>query len=180
MRVFIAIEVPEEIQARLAGVQEQLRPVSASARWIAVESIHITLRFIGEISETRLEVIDNALGGLTWKPFPVVVRGVGFFPGARSPRVLWAGLEPSTMEGLTAEIDSRMERAGFDREKRKFRAHLTLARARNTRLDSAMVTAATELAEMEFGTFVVDRCFLYQSTLKPRGAVYTKLKEYLL
>jgi RNA 2',3'-cyclic 3'-phosphodiesterase len=180
MRVFIAIDIPEEIQVRLAAVQEQLRPVSASARWVAVESIHLTLRFIGEISENHLEDIDNALGGLTWKPFPVVVRGVGFFPGARSPRVLWAGLEPSTMEGLAKEIDSRLERAGFDHEKRAFRAHLTLARSRGTRLDGALVTAAAELAETEFGTFVADRCFLYQSTLKTRGAIYTKLKEYLL
>jgi len=180
MRAFLAIDVPQEIQARLAAIQEQLRPVSASARWIAVESIHITLRFIGEVSEERREDIDTALGGLTWKPIPIVVRGVGFFPGARSPRVLWAGLEAATMEGLAKEIDSRLERAGFDREKRAFRAHLTLARARGTRLDGEIVTAATEMAEMELGSFVADRFFLYQSTLKTRGAAYTKLKEYLL
>jgi 2'-5' RNA ligase len=84
------------------------------------------------------------------------------------------------MELLAQEIDSRLERAGFERERRAFRAHLTLARAKNSHLDKAMVTAAAPFTETDFGTFTVDRIFLFESTLKAGGSVYTKLKEYKL
>jgi 2'-5' RNA ligase len=180
MRVFIAIDLPEEIRNRLAAMQNELRSTTNTVRWVNAETSHLTLKFIGEIAEQRLDDIDAALAGLTWKPFPVVVQGVGFFPGTRSPRVFWAGLQASTMEGLTQEIDTRLERAGFDREKRAFRPHITLARSKSARIDAALVAAAEKFAEAEFGSFTADRYFLYQSTLKSTGSVYTPLKEYLL
>ena len=180
MRVFIAIDVPNEIRERLAEVQEKIRTSTNSARWVAPESIHVTLKFIGEMPEKRRDDIDQALRGLTWKHIRVTVRGVGFFPGTRSPRVFWAGLDAASIEGLAKEIDSRLERAGFDKERRAFRAHLTLARAKNNLLEKVMVAAAEPFEETEFGTFTVDRIFLFESTLKAGGSVYTKLKEYRL
>jgi 2'-5' RNA ligase len=181
MRVFIAVDLPDELRKELTELQRELQPLSDTARWVAPDSIHITLKFIGEIQEKRLEDIDSAFTGLTWKPFTVTVRGVGFFPGNRSPRVFWAGMEAPTMQNLAEEIDSRMERLGFDKEKRAFRPHITLARARDTRIDSSLVTAATEkYLEHDFGSFAVDRIFLFKSILKPTGAVYERLKEYLL
>jgi 2'-5' RNA ligase len=180
MRVFIAIEVPGEIRQRLASIQDQLRPSSSAARWVSTDSIHITLKFLGEISEDRRDDIDSALTGLTWLPMSIAVRGIGFFPGVRSPRILWAGVECPTMEGLASEVDTRLVEAGFDSEKRAFRAHLTLARTKETRLEGALVKSAEPLRETEFGTFVANRFYLYQSTLKAGGSVYTKLKEYML
>jgi 2'-5' RNA ligase len=180
MRVFIAVDVPNEVRKALGDVQRALRPLSTSARWVAPETIHITLKFLGEIPDKRLEDIDTALTGLTWKEFTITVRGVGFFPGMRSPRVFWAGMEAPTMKGLTEQLDTRMERFGFDKEKRAFRPHITLARAKNTRIDSSLVTAAAKYEEHDFGSFTVDRVFLFQSTLKPTGAVYDKVKEFLL
>ena len=180
MRVFIAVDLPNEVRNALAEVQRDLHPFSNSARWVAPESIHITLKFIGEMPEKRLEDIDSALTGFTWKPFTITVRGVGFFPGKRSPRVFWAGLEAPTMKDMAEELDTRMERLGFDKEKRAFRPHITLARARDNRIDSSLVTAAEPYVEHDFGAFIADRLFLFQSILKPSGAVYEKLKEYLL
>ncbi len=84
------------------------------------------------------------------------------------------------MQGLTEELDARMERLGFDKEKRAFRPHITLARAKVTRIDSALVSAVSEYADRDFGSFTVDRIFLFQSTLKPTGSVYNKVKEYPL
>jgi|SRR5579884_1472837 len=180
MRVFIAIELPKELQQELAAIERDLKPVTNSARWVAPESIHLTLKFIGEVPERRIAEIDAALAGLSWKPFSVVVRGIGFFPGPRSPRVFWAGLEAPSMEGLAQQIDTRMERLGFEKEKRAFRPHLTLARARETRIESELVTAAEKYEEHVFGSFTADRFCLIQSTLKPTGAVYNSLKEYPL
>src|SRR5436190_4860604 len=180
MRVFIAVELPNEIRKALGDVQRALRPLTDTARWVAPESIHITLKFIGEVPEKRVDDIDAALAGLTWKPFTVTVRGVGFFPGTRSPRVFWAGMEAPTMQRLAEQLDRRMENFGFEKEKRAFRPHITLARARDTRIKSSLVTAAAQYEEHDFGSFAVDRVFLFKSTLKPSGAVHEKLKEYLL
>src|SRR3989441_10482155 len=180
MRIFIAADLSKEVRKALGDVQRALRPVSDTARWVAPESIHITLKFIGEVAEKRIEDIDSALTGLTWKSFAITVHGVGFFPGNRSPRVFWAGMEAPTMQDLAEELDSRMERLGFEKEKRAFRPHITLARARDTRIDSSLVTASSEYAEHDFGSFTVDRIFLFKSILKPSGAVYERLKAYPL
>ena len=180
MRVFIAIDVPDEIRQRLAAMQDRLRQASTAARWVSADSVHITLKFLGEINEKRREEIDDALTGLSWKPLSIAVRGIGFFPGKRSPRVLWAGVQCPTMEGLANEVDSRLVRAGFDSENRAFRAHLTLARTKELRLENALVKAAEPFVDTEFGMFQADRVNLYQSTLKPGGSLYTKLKEYPL
>ena len=180
MRLFIAIELPTDVRLALETLQRDLKPATDSARWVAPGSIHLTLKFLGETPEQKLPEIDGALVGLSWKPFPVTVRGIGFFPGNRSPRVVWAGLEASTMEGLAQQIDIRMERLGFEKEKRAFRPHLTLARAKESRIETALVTAAEKYEQHEFGSFVVDRFYLIQSTLEPTAAVYTRLREYLL
>jgi len=180
MRIFIAVDLPDSIRKALQEVQRELRPATNVARWVAPEAIHITLKFIGEIPEKRLSVVDEGLKALTWKAFLISVHGVGFFPGSRSPRVFWAGMEAPTMQGLAEEIDARLERLGFEREKRAFRPHITLARARDVRLDPSLVKASSKFADHHFGSFTVDRVFVFQSILKPTGAVYNKLKEYLL
>jgi RNA 2',3'-cyclic 3'-phosphodiesterase len=180
VRIFIAIDLPDAIRIRLGEVQKELGAEVDSARWVSAESLHLTLKFIGEIPEKRTEDIDQSLTALTWKAFPVAVRGLGFFPGARSPKVLWAGLEVTAMAGLAEEIDARLERVGFERENRAFRAHVTLARAKGSRLGSGLVSAASQFEDRDFGSFTVEQYFLYQSTLKPSGPVYTKLKGYAL
>src|SRR5437660_3379438 len=180
MRVFIAVDLPTELRKQLAELQRALQPLTDTARWVAPESIHITLKFIGEVQEKRLEDIDSAFTGLTWKPFTVTVRSVGFFPGNRSPRVFWAGMESPTMQDLAEKLDARLESYGFEKEKRAFRPHITLARARTSRIDSSLVTAASRYAEQAFGSFSVDRIYLFESILKPAGAVHQRLKEYVL
>jgi len=180
MRVFIAVDLPNDVRKALSDLQRALRASTSTARWVAPESIHVTLRFVGEVPEKRIEDIDTALTGLTWKPFTITVRGVGFFPGTRSPRVFWAGMEAPTMQGLAEQLDTRMERLGFEKEKRAFRPHITLARAKDTRIDSSLVSSASKFEDHDFGSFTVDRVFLFKSTLKPSAAVYEKLKEYPL
>lgn len=180
MRVFIAVDLPTEVREALARVQHELEPVTDTARWVAPESIHITLKFIGEVAEKQIDDIDAAVTGLSWKSFAITVRGVGFFPGNRSPRVFWAGMEAPTMQKLAEEFDSRMERLGFEKEKRAFRPHITLARSRDSRIDSSLVVAASKYDGHDFGSFMVDRVFLFKSILKPTGAVYERLREYLL
>lgn len=180
MRAFIAIDLPNDVREELAIVQRELQPVSNSAKWVAPPLIHLTLKFLGEINEQLFEDVHQNMTGISWKPFQITVKGVGFFPGARSPRIFWAGLIAPNLETLAQRINARMEHLGIENERRRFRPHITLARASKARLESALVTAASQFEEHDFGTFNVDRCFLYQSETKPTGPVYTKLREYML
>ena len=180
MRVFFAVDLPEGIRVALGEIQRDLKGVTKSARWTDPKSIHVTLKFIGEIAGERLAAIDSATAGLIIEPFSVSVRGIGLFPGNRSPRVFWAGLESAAMRELANEIDARMEVIGLQREKREFRPHLTLARARGNRFDDSLVEASRKYANHDFGSFIVDRFYLIESFLEPTGAVYDKLRQYLL
>ena len=180
MRVFVAVDLPPKIRKTLKELQQQLRQLTASARWVSTESIHITLKFIGEVHETRIAEIHNVLSSLRQEAFDVAVRGVGFFSEKRSPRVFWVGLETAVLSKLAEDIESRMERIGFEKDKRPFQPHVTLARARDNRIDPSLVATASKLSQHVFGAFTVHRFFLIQSTLKPTGAVYNKLKEYTL
>lgn len=180
MRFFIAVDLSDEVRKALSKVQKELRPVTDTVRWVAPDSIHITLKFLGEVHEKRIAEIDEALVGLSWKPFAVKVRGVGFFPGTRSPRVFWAGIEAPTMKDLAEQIDTRIDRLGFEKERRSFRSHITLARVRDTRIESSNGAGADKYQEQEFGSLLVDRIFLFQNTLKSAGALYDRMKEYRL
>src|SRR5947208_14981735 len=125
MRVFIAVDLPNELRKEFADLERQLKPSTDTARWVAPESIHITLKFIGEVPEKSTDDIDAALTGLTWKPFTITVRGVGFFPGNRSPRVFWAGMEAPTMGRLPEQLHAHLERQGFDKAELACRPDIT-------------------------------------------------------
>ncbi|HEX4999606.1 MAG TPA: RNA 2',3'-cyclic phosphodiesterase [Terriglobia bacterium] len=178
MRVFFAIDLPQALRSRLGDIQRELRPAAPNARWVAPESIHLTLRFLGEINPVQMEEAAAALQGLTWKPFEVRARSLGFFPGARSPRVLWVGVEAASLEELAQEVNARMERLGFEPERRAFRPHLTLARSRDTRLKSELIRAAERFKDLDFGSFVADHLILFESVLKPAGAEYRQIREF--
>ena len=180
MRVFIAVDLPDDVRSHLGEVERDLKGVSNSARWVAPKALHVTLKFIGEIPEARVAAIDSALATIQWSSFRVVVRGIGFFPNSRSARVFWVGLESAPLGGLAGEVDRRMQALGFEKEARPFRPHLTLARARDIRIDSSLVVASEKFARHDFGSFEADRFYLLQSTLTPSGAVYNKLKQYPL
>src|SRR5207244_6614783 len=97
MRVFIAVDLPSEVREQFGQIQRELEPLSGKARWVAPASIHITLKFIGEVPDKRIEAIDTALTSLTWKAFNVIVRGVGFFYGYSYARVFCEGMNSSTV-----------------------------------------------------------------------------------
>src|SRR6266699_3399532 len=143
MRVFIAVDLPSEVREQFGQIQRELEPLSGKARWVAPASIHITLKFIGEVPDKRIEAIDTALTSLTWKAFTVTVSGVGFFPGNRSPRVFWAGIKAPTMQELAEHRDTRLESWRFERSNREFRPHLTLARAGDAKADYLFLHGAS-------------------------------------
>ncbi len=178
MRLFVGLDLPAEIIGHLSGLIERLRP-SARISWITAANLHITTKFIGWWPDERLEEVKAVLAALPRRAaIPVQIRGLGFFPNARSPRVFWCGIEAPGLEALAAETDRATAALGIESEKRAFSPHLTLARIKEPTNLRALHSAIAGLESVDFGRTEARRFFLYQSQLSPKGSVYTKLAEF--
>jgi len=180
MRAFIAIPLPDEIYRELARQQAAFRVLSPDARWTRSEGIHLTLKFLGEIEDQQIKQVTEALTALAgFTKFNVQVKGFGFFPDARRPRVFWAGVHaPPDLGQLAARVEDAMATVGFAREQRAYNPHLTLARFNNPRPLARLREAVTRQADLSLGQFEVTEFFLYESKLSPRGAEYRKVARF--
>ncbi len=181
MRLFTAIDIPGEVREALHSFMRRLKPL-AKLSWSPAENLHITTKFIGEWPEARIEEMQRALATVcepsAEAPIAITIKGIGWFPDARKPRVFWAGVEGGP---ALAELAGRTEKAaaalGVPVETRAFSPHLTLARIRTA---VALGPLRAELASLpsgcgfDFGSFEASRFFLYLSA----GGKYTKLQSY--
>lgn len=179
LRIFVAVPIPDAVADFLGQVQTRLRSSAMKIRWVATRNIHLTLKFLGEIDPSRIpgiiDQMDVAAGSMA--SFSLQAQGVGVFPNLRRARVLWVGLtgDLDRLSALQASLESGLESIGFSRESRKYRAHLTIGRARR-RVDRQTIGAALEpVKDVASDPFRVDRLVLFKSVLKPAGAVYTQL-----
>jgi RNA 2',3'-cyclic 3'-phosphodiesterase len=195
MRLFIALEIDAAIRERIARFMEGVRNFVPDARWVKEESLHVTLKFIGEQPEEKVETIKTALTTVAAGTSEIQFRGYGFFPTPKSARVFWVGMEWGPELGaLAAAIEAKMSALDIPREERKFSPHLTLARAgggsgsprrlRNDAPNRAFAHLQAKLAKLpsvpEFGSMTAHEFFLYQSQLSPKGSRYTKLARFPL
>jgi 2'-5' RNA ligase len=180
VRLFVAVDIPEDILATLEALIARLRP-SARIQWSPVSNLHITTKFIGEWPEDRAGEVDAALRKLTTRAWlPISIRGLGFFPNPRAPRVFWAGVEPPAgLVDLAAETERALASLGVESERRAYSPHLTLARIKEPVPLATLHRAISELPSTDFGSFTADRFHLYRSQLQRGGSVYTKLSEYV-
>ena len=180
MRAFIAIDLPEPVRAALAEAQQGFRSACRDARWTRPEGIHLTLKFLGEISDAQTKQVVEALAQIgPFEPFSVEVKGFGFFPQAHRPHIFWAGVAaPPALADLAARIESRMEKIGFAREDRAFAPHLTLARFQVPRPQPALEAAIAGRATTSLGKFEASEFFLFESKLLPQGAQYQKVMRF--
>jgi 2'-5' RNA ligase len=182
VRAFVAVLLPDAIRRRLAEEIEVLRRHASGVAWTAEPNLHVTLKFLGHVDEARLPDVAAALGAAaTVATFDVEVCGLGAFPGATRPRVLWAGAPGSPAFGRLAEaVDGALVALGFAPEERGFTPHVTLGRVRQPRRDVALTAALEAAAARPFGTLRVDRVVLMRSDLSPRGVRYTELAAVAL
>ncbi len=180
MRAFIAIDLPEPLHAALAEAQQGFHSACREARWTRSEGIHLTLKFLGEISDAQTKQVVEALGRISpFEPFSVEVNGFGFFPQAQRPRVFWAGVvAPPALQELAARVESHMEKNVFVREDRAFSPHLTLARFPVPRPQPALEAAVAARATASLGRFAASEFFLFESKLSPQGAQYRKVMRF--
>lgn len=194
MRLFVAVDLDEGIRARITRFLEGVRAFAPDARWVRPESLHVTLKFIGERQEEDFERIKNTLETVKAAAFDLNFRGYGYFPNARGARVFWIGVQSEgSLGSLAASVDESLARLGIPKEEHAFNPHLTLARSsarsRAERKDKRksvghtfqhLQDKLTGLPLPEFGTITVREFFLYRSQLSSGGSKYTKLARFAL
>lgn len=194
MRLFVALDIDDAVCRKIETFLEGVRGFAPDVRWVRPESLHITLKFIGEQKEEKLEGIEQRLSEIAGSPVQIGFRGFGFFPTAKSARVFWMGMDAGPELGrLAGEIDRAMEMLGIEREKREYSPHLTLARGegrsgapgwrKEDKVNKVFLRLQEKLATMsplDFGTMTAREFFLFQSKLQRGGAHYTKIARYEL
>lgn len=180
MRLFVALDIPNDTRAAVGKLIAQLAPLCRGAKWVRTEGMHLTLKFIGEQPEGNTGRIEADLRAVRSSAL-VEMRfaGTGFFPDPRNPRVLWAGIEASpNLAELAADIERRLEPLGIPREQRAFKPHLTLARFKSSDGVPQLREALGKLGVLEFGAATVSEFYLYRSQLQRSGAVYSRLATF--
>lgn len=188
MRAFIAIEISDQIKDILARLESHLKYAGADVKWVNPEIIHLTLKFLGEITDNKCEAVKSALDVIAKhaKPFVMTVKDVGTFPIRARARVIWAGLDNGASEAteLAERIEDSLSKIGFPVEDRPFSPHLTIGRVRSSlnieKLKDKISSASLEVQPGSAVSHKVTSIILFQSTLTPRGSIYTRLHESTL
>ena len=176
MRLFTAITLPEEVQDQLAGLANGL----PGARWVNADRLHLTLRFLGELDGAQAADVDTALTEIHLPGFELELAGVSHFGDSRKLRSLWVGAEPNPLlTRLQAKIETAVVRAGLAPERRKFKAHVTLARFKSSPGDHLQAFLAQH-ALFRLPPFPVTSFTLYSSFLAHEGAIYRAEADYPL
>jgi RNA 2',3'-cyclic 3'-phosphodiesterase len=183
IRSFIAVNIGVAIVRAVADEQSRLRrAVSArggvEVRWVAPQNLHVTLSFLGQVTEPMVAAIEDGLEPVArrFSPFEITARGLGVFPDARHPRVVWVGLGDAgeSLVRLHAAIAEVLGRMGFDLEDKPFRSHVTIGRVKGGD-GEALAACLAEAGEKTYGSFTVRDIACYRSDLRPTGADYVML-----
>jgi RNA 2',3'-cyclic 3'-phosphodiesterase len=185
MRAFIAIDLDPTIKATLAEFIQRLKKINGrDVSWSGIDGLHLTLKFLGEISEAKADEAKRALAGVTIqvRPFPLVLKGTGVFPSnSKFIRVLWAGVfEQPNLMNLHREVDFAMGKLGFLSESQPFHPHLTLGRVRTAIHLHDILDELDRYKYSSFGQMTAAKVTLFESQLKPEGAEYRVIQEFPL
>jgi RNA 2',3'-cyclic 3'-phosphodiesterase len=183
LRSFIAVEIPAEIQSAIANSAAPLKNglPKGLIRWVAPQNVHLTLKFLGDVTPAALEQLAGALKAeaASHAGFSISISGLGAFPSARRARVIWIGLEaPPALEALQRGVEATVAVLGYPPEQRPFSPHLTIGRVSQTISASGLQRIRTELESTRvglLGKFEVGAVHIFKSDLQPGGAVYTHL-----
>ena len=176
IRLFVGIELPDELKERLAAICNGV----PGAKWVGPENLHLTLRFIGEVSEARFADVDAALSAVRAPGFELTLSGIGHFSSGKVPRVLWVGVEKNEPLGyLHGRVEAACARAGLDSERRKFSPHITLARLNNVST-SRLGAFLSGNSLFKSAPFLVGEFTLFSSFLARGGAIHRAEADYRL
>jgi len=187
MRVFIAIDINEQIRKALGNLQNELRSKvdikKSDVKWVNPDNMHLTLKFLGEIKDQEAVDVCNITKKVAsqHENFELALETVGHF-GGRSARVLWisTGQNSDNLLQLQSDLEEQLASAGWPKETRKFSGHLTLCRVRNSKAGVKLAQMTEGYKDFKLGTISADSVSVYQSQLTPKGPVYTVLGNYKL
>jgi len=179
IRAFVGVRIDPKMTQKISEVQSQLTRSLTGIRWVVQENLHFTLKFLGAVEEEKITSIIKAVGRVVRpaQPFSLTAGGIGVFPDIRKPRVLWVGLEAQGLQTLSQEVEAALEPLGFAPEKRGFKPHLTIGRWRNfTAKAQRLKEEIDHWKDHDFEQSRVEEVVIFQSILKPNGAVYSPLQ----
>ena len=181
IRTFIAIDIPEKLRKTIANLQSGLKGLGGKITWVKPENIHLTLKFLGNTEENKIEIIAEKLeqAVLSFNRFEIKFKAIGAFPNFRRAKVFWVGCveNKDTLTELANKIDQLMSEVEFEREKRQFSAHLTIGRVRDHRGIEPVITMLQQEKYFAGENFVVKEVSLIKSELTRQGPIYTPLKK---
>jgi RNA 2',3'-cyclic 3'-phosphodiesterase len=180
IRTFIAVNLDPAVRARIAEAEEDFR--IKGVRLVDPELIHVTLKFLGNVEEGRIDEIAAALGKVKAAPFDARLQSIGGFPNDRSPRVIWIGAEPGeSFNDLNRQVEDRLADSGFEREGR-FKPHVTIGRVKfpDPEQKQRLPGLFEKYRTFDAGGMKVDRIHVMQSRLSPKGPKYEALREIML
>ena len=182
MRTFVAIDLPSEIRRKIAQLIALLQPTTKHVRWARAEGLHLTLKFIGEIAPEKVAEVTSSLASIRIAaPISLAIRGAGYFPNERSPRVIWLGVEAGPeLPALAAQVEAALLPLGIAKENRPFAAHLTLGRLKGPDKIPLLQEVLRRQEPLDFGSFAAEELFLYESQLSSGGSVYRKMATFAL
>lgn len=183
IRSFISINLDEILKREIDNLLMDFKKYNFDVKWVPAENLHITLKFLGHISEETLERVKERLYEIAsfFKPFRLRFNGIGFFPDRKRPRVIWIDISDSdVLKNLQDMIEERLAEIGLAREERGFSPHLTIGRIRSLRDRERLVGIVETIKDREFGIIDVDRVSLMKSDLRPGGAQYSVIAEFLM
>lgn len=180
IRSFIALELNDEVRENLKELLNALQQTDAAVKWVEVENLHLTLKFLGEVPEGQIADITEALRAVAQAtaPFEFTVRRAGGFPDLRRPRVLWVGVdEVPTLMKLQRMVEAGMEQLGFPPERRAYHPHITIGRVKAPAGIEKVTAILNEHKNAIFGTVAAEHLTLFRSDLSRKGPTYTPLAQ---
>ena len=181
IRSFLAFDIEnDDVRKRLSSTQTRLAQTGADVKLVETENIHVTMRFLGNVSIGMIEKIFEDMKKTEFKPFNVQIQGVGVFPSLSYPRVVWAGITEGKdqLRDVFTKIEPRLQVLGFAPDPKGFSPHLTIARVRSGRNKTQLAEFVNKNGSHEFGTIKAECLRLKKSALSPKGPTYSTLKEF--
>jgi len=180
VRTFVAVNLDASLHKTLGDIIEKFASSRANVKWVAPENVHATLKFLGNVDETLLPDVfaacEKAADG--FGPIELDLKAVGCFPNMSRPRVVWLGIEKGgeLLKKLQRQVENELERIGFPKEKRGFKAHLTIGRVKGGDRISRLCQLLEEEKDIFIGSMRAEKISVMKSKTLPAGPVYTELK----
>ncbi len=181
VRSFLAFDLENiAVKKKLSEMQKSAVQTGADLKLVETDNIHMTIRFLGDITLNMAEKIFLEMAKIQFKPFVVQLTGLGVFPSLSYPRVLWAGISQGAeqLQNVVSQIEPRLQSLGFPPDPKAFSPHLTIARVRSARNKPQFADFVTKNEKYDFGSVGAECLRLKRSELTPRGPIYSTLKEY--